>query len=94
MQAKNHFFYLARCSDGSLYAGTAINLRDRKRTHNEGRGGKYTRTRLPIKIVYSESLASLSEARKREAAVKNWPKEQKEALVKAASTDEAPAPDV
>ena len=82
MRGKQHFFYLARCSDGSLYAGTAINLKERKRTHNEGRGGKYTRTRLPITIVYSESLGTMSEARKREAAVKSWTKEQKETLVR------------
>lgn len=70
MQA-NRYFYLARCSDGSLYAGTAINLRERERTHNEGRGGRYTRTRLPMEIVYSETWPSLSDARKREAAVKS-----------------------
>jgi putative endonuclease len=85
MQSKPHFFYLARCSDGSLYAGTAVNLKERERRHNEGRGGRYTRTRRPVTIVYSESFGTMSDARKREAAVKSWPKERKEALVARAS---------
>ncbi len=76
-----HYFYLARCSDGSLYAGTAIDIKAREQRHNEGRGGKYTRSRLPIEIIYSEEFASLSEARKREAAVKTWAKAKKEQLV-------------
>ncbi len=84
-QPKPHFFYLARCSDGSLYAGTAVNLKERERRHNEGRGGRYTRARLPVTVVYSESFGTMSEARKREAAVKSWPKERKEALVARAS---------
>jgi putative endonuclease len=82
MQPKPHFFYLARCSDGSLYAGTAVNLKERERRHNEGRGGRYTRTRLPLTIVYSEAFASMSDARKRDATVKTWPKERKETLVR------------
>ena len=80
MRMQKHFFYLARCSDGSLYAGTCVNIREREQTHNEGRGAKYTRSRLPIAIIYSETFATLSEARKREAEVKRWNKRQKEAL--------------
>ncbi len=77
----SHFFYLARCSDGSLYAGTCVDRGRRERTHNEGKGAKYTRSRRPIKIIYSEKFKTLSSARKREAEVKKWRKQQKERLV-------------
>lgn len=80
-----YYFYLARCSDGSLYSGSCINLRERERLHNEGRGAKYTRSRLPIRFVYHEKFSSLSEARKREAQVKTWTKAAKEQLVLARS---------
>jgi putative endonuclease len=76
-----HYFYLARCSDHSLYAGTCLNPAEREQTHNEGKGAKYTRSRGPIKIIYTETFETLSEARKREAEVKRWPKDLKESLV-------------
>ncbi len=77
------FFYLARCSDGSLYSGSCIDLKAREAKHNEGKGAKYTRSRLPIKIVYHEEFPTLKEARRREAEVKRWSKTEKEALIKA-----------
>lgn len=77
-----HFFYLARCSDDSLYAGTCLDLFQRETKHNKGEGAKYTRSRLPIKIIYSETFETLSEARKRESEVKKWTKEKKEMLLK------------
>jgi putative endonuclease len=76
-----HYFYFARCSDGSLYAGTCINVKERETKHNEGKGAKYTRSRLPVKIVYTEEFETLSEARKREALVKTWSKTEKEQLI-------------
>ncbi len=76
-----HYFYLARCRDRSLYAGTCVDLQAREAKHNDGTGAKYTRSRRPVKIVYQETFDSLSEARKREAEVKKWPKEKKESLL-------------
>ena len=76
-----HFFYLARCSDNSLYSGTCLDLEDRERKHNDGSGAKYTRSRRPVRIVYSESFETLGESRRREAAVKKWSKDRKEKLV-------------
>lgn len=76
-----HYFYLARCSDASLYAGTCMDLLEREQKHNEGTGAKYTRSRLPVKIVYHEPFETLSEARKREAQIKRWTKEAKEKLI-------------
>lgn len=76
-----HYFYLARCADGSLYAGTCLNLAEREAKHNDGTGAKYTRSRRPVRMVYHEEFATLSEARKREAEVKQWDKPRKEELV-------------
>lgn len=74
------YFYLARCADGSLYAGSCKSILDRERVHNEGKGAKYTRSRLPVEIIYHERFRSLGKALKREAEVKRWNKVQKEQL--------------
>ncbi len=78
-------FYLARCADDSLYAGICADLIDREKKHNEGKGAKYTRSRLPITFIYSETFATKSDALKREAEIKSWSKLQKEELVRSAS---------
>ena len=77
----SHHFYLARCSDDSLYSGSCVDLRAREKTHNEGKGAKYTRSRLPVRFVHHETFETKSEAMKREAEVKRWPKLRKEKLV-------------
>jgi putative endonuclease len=76
-----HFFYLARCRDGSLYAGTCVDIKAREATHNEGKGAKYTRSRRPIAIIYHEEFETLSEARRREMKVKGMSKKEKERMV-------------
>ena len=76
-----HYFYLARCSDNSLYAGTCIDLKEREAKHNAGTGSKYTRSRLPIKMIYHEEFETLSEARSREMLVKQMSREEKEELL-------------
>ena len=81
MTEQTHYFYLARCADGSLYAGTCLDLAAREAKHNDGTGAKYTRARGPVKIIYHETFTTLSDARKREAEVKKWSKAEKEALL-------------
>jgi predicted GIY-YIG superfamily endonuclease len=76
-----HYFYLARCADGALYAGSCVDLAAREARHNRGTGAKYTRSRRPVAVVYHEEFETLSAARKREAEVKRWAKPQKESLV-------------
>ena len=76
-----HYFYLARCADGSLYAGTCVDPRAREDLHNAGKGAKYTRSRRPVRMVHIERHATLGEARRREADVKRWTKKCKESLV-------------
>ncbi len=80
-----HFVYIARCSDDSLYTGTCIDLKAREAKHNCGEGAKYTRSRLPVRFVYSEEFSTLSEARKREAAMKKMAREEKTMLIAAHS---------
>jgi len=76
-----YYFYLARCADGSLYAGTCVDLQAREAAHNAGKGAKYTRARLPVQFVYNEPFPTRADACRREAEVKRWPKSRKEKLV-------------
>jgi len=64
------FIYLVECKDGSLYCGCTNDIRKRIATHNAGKGAKYTQTRLPVKLVYSERAESKSLAMSREYEVK------------------------
>ncbi|HYF05156.1 MAG TPA: GIY-YIG nuclease family protein [Patescibacteria group bacterium] len=75
-----YYFYLFRCADGSLYCGSTNNIDAREKLHNAGRGAKYTFTHGGGKMVYHEPYPTKSEALKREAAVKKWPKIKKEQL--------------
>ncbi len=76
-----HFVYLARCRDDSLYVGTCVDLKAREALHNAGTASKYTRSRLPVAFVYHEEYETLSEARKREAAMKKLSRTEKLALL-------------
>ena len=74
------FVYLLRCRDGSLYCGWTDDLERRVATHNAGKGARYTRSRKPVRLVWSEELADRSAALKREIAVKRLTRTQKLAL--------------
>ena len=76
------FVYIVRCGDGTLYTGIAKNVIRRCQQHNAGTASRYTRSRLPVKLVYQESLASQSLALKREAAIKALPRQEKLALIR------------
>ena len=71
------FVYVLLCKDGSFYTGCTNNLEKRFLDHKNGKGGHYTRSHKPLKIIYSEQLASQSEALKREIQIKGWSREQK-----------------
>ena len=73
--------YLLRCSDGSLYTGITNDLPKRLKAHAAGKASKYTRSRLPVTLAYSEPQKSKSAALKREAAVKTLRRAEKERLV-------------
>lgn len=76
-----YFSYIMRCADGTLYTGYTDDIARREAMHNSGRGAKYTRSRLPVKMVYHESFATRSEAMKRECAIKRLSREQKLKLI-------------
>ncbi len=77
-----HYVYIARCSDDSLYTGTCIDLAARETLHNAGKASKYTRSRLPLSFIYHEEHPTLSDVRKREAAIKRLSREEKLGLVR------------
>src|ERR1700722_3211234 len=64
------FVYMLRCADGSLYTGITTDFQRRCQKHNAGTASKYTRSRLPVELVYHEAHASRSLSLKREAAIK------------------------
>jgi len=74
------YVYLLRCADGSLYCGITNELVARFINHNCGKGAKYTRARCPVELVYAETANSFSAALKREYAIKQLSKREKEAL--------------
>ena len=76
-----YFAYIIRCADGTLYTGYTDEIARREAMHNSGRGAKYTRSRLPVKMVYHESFAARSDAMKREYAIKRLSREQKLKLI-------------
>ena len=71
------FVYILLCEDGSLYTGVSSNLKKRFLDHKNGKGGRYTRSHKPIKIVYKEKRLTYSEALKRESGIKSWSREKK-----------------
>lgn len=69
--------YLLRCADNSLYCGITNDLEARVAKHNAGKGAKYTKPRLPVKIVAATSEFSKSEALRLEYAIKRLPADKK-----------------
>ncbi len=59
------YVYILECSDNSLYTGWTVNIDNRLKVHNEGKASKYTRARLPVKLVYLEEYNSKIEAQKK-----------------------------
>lgn len=78
---KRYYTYILRCGDGTLYTGYAADPKLRERVHNAGKGAKYTRTRLPVTLIYSECFCSRSAAQQREAQIKQLSRAQKLLLV-------------
>jgi putative endonuclease len=74
------FVYLLECSDNSLYCGITNDLEKRIGVHNSGRGAKYTKTRLPVKLYWFEESRDRSSASKREYQIKRLSRDKKLAL--------------
>ena len=73
--------YILRCADNTLYTGVATDIDARLAVHNAGKGAKYTRGRLPVKLVYREAVRGRSAALKREHAIKRLPRAAKRQLI-------------
>ena len=74
-----YLVYILRCGDGTLYTGCTNDLPRRLQAHQSGRGAKYTRSRLPVELVYPDRSAAL----RREAAIKRLDRRRKLALIAA-----------
>lgn len=78
---ENWFLYILRCHDGSFYTGIAKDLKRRLTMHEKGKAARYTRSRRPVALCYTEELSGRTEALVRECRVKALTRQQKEELV-------------
>lgn len=86
MKTDKHYTYILRCSDGTLYTGYTNDLDKRVRDHNSGKGAKYTKTRIPVNLVYYEVYENKTDAMSREWHIKHdLSKADKELLIENAS---------
>ena len=75
------YVYIVECADGTLYTGITTDLNKRIKTHNEGKGAKYTKTRLPVVLRAYFELENRSLASKEEYRIKQLTKKQKLILI-------------
>ena len=76
-----NYTYVLLCKDNTLYTGWTNNLKERVRKHNLGDGAKYTRSRLPVRLVYYEVFESKEAAMRREYQIKHLSRKEKLALI-------------
>lgn len=81
MVKKPWHVYIIKCRDKSLYTGITTDVKRRVKEHNNGIGAKSLLGKRPVELVFVESKATQSEARKREAAIKHWTREYKLRLI-------------
>lgn len=77
----SYFVYILRCSDETLYTGCTNQMLRRLAAHQSGKGAKYTRSRLPVELVYQEEVPDRSAALRREAAIKRLTRQEKLLLI-------------
>lgn len=83
--------YILRCRDGSLYTGITNDLPKRLASHAAGKASRYTRSRLPVSLAFTEPQTSRSAALKREAAIKKLSRPQKDELLSRSLPGRRPA---
>lgn len=76
----SYYTYIVKCADGTFYTGYTNDLDNRIKTHNEGKGAKYTRTRRPVELVYFEEYPTKEEAMSREWYIKQLTRSEKKEL--------------
>jgi putative endonuclease len=77
-----YYTYMVRCSDDTLYTGYTDDVSKRIKVHNSGKGAKYTRSRLPVELVYFKEFETKSEAMSEEYRIKQLKRTEKEKLIK------------
>lgn len=77
-----NYTYILKCSDGTYYCGWTNDLDKRIKAHNSGTGSRYTRTRLPVVLVYYEEFSEKEAAMSREWHIKRLSRAEKEELIK------------
>jgi len=82
MPVKRAFVYILKCGDGTFYIGTARDITKRVAIHNARKGAKYTRARVPVRVVFREGPMSLTKALRREYQLKQLTRLKKQALIK------------
>ncbi|MEJ6400735.1 GIY-YIG nuclease family protein [Nicoliella lavandulae] len=80
--ATNYYMYVLECGDGSFYGGFTTDLKRRLEQHQTGRGAKYTRSHLPVKMIYHQSFPSKGDALRAEYAFKHQSRRAKVAFLK------------
>ena len=76
-----NYTYILKCADGTLYCGWTNDLEKRLKAHNDGKGAKYTRSRLPVSLVYFEEFDNPIDAQRREYRIKRLTRAQKIELI-------------
>lgn len=71
------FVYIVKCSDETFYTGVSTDVEKRVKTHNTGKGAKYTKTRRPVELLWTKKVSSKSEALKLEYKIKQLNRKQK-----------------
>jgi putative endonuclease len=84
-----YYVYILKCGDGSLYTGITVDVERRLRQHQSGKGAKYTRSHLPVCLVYQEAQPDKPSALRREMAIKALTRPQKLKLIEAAQQSQA-----
>jgi putative endonuclease len=81
MPSEAFFTYILSCADGTFYTGWTTDIPKRLKTHNAGKGARYTRSRLPVEVVASWSFSNQAEAMQFEYQIKQLSRHQKQALI-------------
>ena len=78
---ENAWTYILLCADGTYYVGSTIDLQSRVTAHEVGMGAAYTRTRLPVKVVWHHQVTSIQDAYTLEKRIQGWSHAKREAFI-------------
>jgi putative endonuclease len=81
------YVYILECNDKSYYTGYTNDLKKRIERHNRGQASKYTRSRLPVRLVWEKRLKNKSYAMKTEIGIKRLSRREKERLIAGSRLD-------